>query len=120
MIDNLTTNDPDKALSANQGVVLLDKINKKTNVATIQQYNNGSTSLSTPAVSWASLLGQDYTYESINSNGLPLTIKYSDGVECNIVYRSDNQIDYYTIQGYKVTYLYDVDDFFIGKKTTTI
>ena len=92
----------------------------ETDIATIDQYNTGNVLLGAPAVGWASLLGQDYDYLTLNSLGKPLQIKYSDDTICNITYRDDGQIDYYTVKDYKVTYKYNSDNFFIGKKTEKI
>ena len=120
VVDNLTTNDNTKALSAKQGVILLDMINKETDIATIDQYNTGNVLLGAPAVGWASLLGQDYTYTLVNDYGKPITITYSDGTICNLTYRTDGQLDSYIVKGYKVTYNYNSNNYFIGKTTTKI
>lgn len=79
--------------------------------------------IATKAVSPADLCGMitpDYTYNTLNENGDPTKITFSNGLIVNFVYRPDGKINYFTTPTHRVTFNYNENGYFIGKTTTTI
>lgn len=63
------------------------------------------------------LLSPDYKYTKIDSLGRPVQILFADGQSVMVSYRNESQIDYFDTADFKVSFLYNDDGYFIGKKT---
>ena len=94
--DNLTSTDNKKALSANQGRVLDEKINK------------------------INIFGIGYTVNSFNAYNKPTKITFSDGLVANLTWRG-TQLDNITAStGEKITINYNNDGLITGRTVTGV
>ena len=67
------------------------------------------------------ILTPDYRITTFDSNDNPIQLIFiDDNLVASFVYRSDNQINYYTYNNCKVTYKYNTDNIFIGKVTSKL